>query len=55
MKKRCIDCEYFEERMNECRRNPPVVDTDAASMLADFPVVNHNSWCGEYKEREIKQ
>jgi hypothetical protein len=53
--KRCLDCQHFEERASECRRNPPMIDANDADGLADFPVVNHNTWCGEFEERKVNE
>lgn len=36
---KCKDCCYFEEKYNQCRRNPPT--------SRYFPMVEPDDWCGE--------
>lgn len=52
--KRCGNCMYANyyslyDKYN-CRRYPPKVSS-LTTNCSDFPMVNVNDWCGEFKEK----
>ena len=53
--KTCMDCEYYNQDDQTCRRYPPVslmipyIDLNYPSVW--WPSVTVNHWCGEFKER----
>lgn len=62
-KEQCISCKYFAGLSctgdGVCFRNPPtVVYSKSASLsggvVTECPDVRYNYWCGEWKERKIK-
>ena len=52
---KCNDCKFFIlDKKNvyfkgECRRYPPVFND--SNWTADFPKVNEDDWCGEFKSK----
>lgn len=38
-----------EEFYGSCRRFPPTVNKSAISVIALYPVVMADGWCGEFK------
>lgn len=56
---KCKDCFFFEDRGDKdgfCHRYPPQVtssfDTHNCRYRFEFPIVNEETWCGEFKEKD---
>lgn len=62
-KYRCFDCKFFDKINNKvglCKRYPPTVwgnppsrDDPNFSMQVNFPMVDADEWCGEFKETSL--
>lgn len=46
MKKTCRNCLFFHGSRSRCRRFPPL---DSNAGRANFPFVQADDWCGEWK------
>ena len=58
MNESCANCRFSapsEERLTgsvECRRRPPT--GGGRRLIAEWPIVGADSWCGEYEQRPAK-
>lgn len=50
----CANCRFFDgdNHANLCRRYPPTTDPKRDSILAVWPKVELDDWCGEHKARK---
>ena len=70
MKRECQRCEFYktakDARMGLCKRNPPApifmgMQMESVSrrqvplVLATFPTMDRDDWCGEFRERRSKE
>jgi hypothetical protein len=63
MKEKCKDCEffkYYDGLVGECVRYPPMIlchpnpdDRLLNPFATEFPEVDENMWCGEFKRKAL--
>lgn len=52
MMKKCSECKFFVKEYGDygqCRRFPPT-NPSISKYGYNFPIVDKDSWCGEFKE-----
>lgn len=56
----CKDCFYHREIGNEiavaCHRYPPAITkVEEGRITSNFPLINNETWCGEYRTGAISE
>ena len=54
----CQSCKYYlaqTETQGLCRRYPPAMLPTQEGVVAFFPPMLNEGWCGEHNEKETKQ
>ena len=47
-KPKCETCRYYDDRVGECRINPPTIIPGHPDGI--WPIVETDGWCGEHEE-----
>jgi hypothetical protein len=53
---KCINCVFFVNDKHQpdkgfCQRFPPIIHNENENILAVYPKVHEEWWCGEFKEK----
>ncbi len=48
----CRTCRFYDDP--RCKRNAPSPSTQPGYLIAHWPYVQENDWCGEHKARDLK-